>query len=78
MNVDEIAAREAAALGLTQPQCAAYLRDHLHFYLGPREWRGIELFREKAARLGVLPVGEPSTPFADSGRATQAMAATVH
>ena len=33
-HIPEIAATEAAVLGLTVPQCTAYLRDHLHFYLG--------------------------------------------
>jgi hypothetical protein len=27
----------------------------LHFYLGPREQRGLELFSEHAARLGLAP-----------------------
>jgi chorismate dehydratase len=54
-NLAAIADREAPQLGLTRPQCLAYLRDNLHFRLGPRERRGLELFREKAAALGLLP-----------------------
>ena len=43
-NLDAIAAAEAAELGLTRPECLAYLRDNLHFYLGPREQHGLHLF----------------------------------
>jgi chorismate dehydratase len=54
-RLQEIADREAAPLGLTRPQCLAYLRDNLHFYLGPQEQRGLELFRQRAAALGLAP-----------------------
>ncbi len=56
-HLSEIAAREAAPLGLTRPQCVSYLRDNLYFYLGPREQRGLELFYHKAAQLGLAPRG---------------------
>jgi chorismate dehydratase len=56
-HLDEIAAREAAPLGLTRPQCLSYLRDNLHFYLGQREQRGLALFYRKAARMGLAPAG---------------------
>jgi len=56
-HLDEIAAREAAPLGLTRPQCVSYLRDNLYFYLGDREYRGLELFYKKAAQLGLAPAG---------------------
>jgi chorismate dehydratase len=56
-HLEEIAAREAAPLGLTRPQCLSYLRDNLYFYLGPREQRGLELFYKKAAQLGLAPSG---------------------
>src|SRR5688572_17536099 len=39
-NVEEIAEREHAAVGLSCADCLTYLRDHLHFYLGPRELAG--------------------------------------
>lgn len=54
-HLEEIAAREAPPLGLTTPQCLSYLRDNLYFYLGPRERRGLELFRSHAAQLGLAP-----------------------
>jgi chorismate dehydratase len=56
-QLNQIAAREAAPLGLTQPECLSYLRDNLYFYLGPRELRGLGLFQQLAARLGIVPGG---------------------
>lgn len=56
-HLNEIAEHEAAALGLTRPQCLSYLRDNLYFFLGPREQRGLELFYKKAAQLGLAPNG---------------------
>ncbi|MFN0017206.1 MAG: menaquinone biosynthetic enzyme MqnA/MqnD family protein [Pirellulaceae bacterium] len=56
-HLDEIARREAVGVGLTYEQCLSYLRDNLYFYLGPRERRGLELFREHAIRLGLAPEG---------------------
>jgi chorismate dehydratase len=60
-HLEEIAAAEAAPLGLTSPQCLSYLRDNLYFYLGPRERRGLELFRSHASRLGLVPSAETVT-----------------
>jgi chorismate dehydratase len=56
-HLEDIAAREAAPLGLTRPQCLSYLRDNLYFYLGAREQRGLSLFYNKAAELGLAPAG---------------------
>ncbi len=56
-NVEEIAAREHQAVGLSYEECLTYLRDHLHFHLGPRELAGLKLFQEHAAKLGMAPVG---------------------
>ncbi len=55
-SLDAIAEREAPLLGLTIPQCLAYLRDNLHFTLGPDERRGLERFRQLAVDLGLAPV----------------------
>lgn len=52
-----IAEREAAPLGLTTPQCLAYLRDSLHFHFGAREQKGLELFYDRAAAMGLAPPG---------------------
>ena len=54
-NLEQIAAHEAAPLGLTRPQCVSYLRDNLYFHLGLRELRGLDLFRRRAAALGLVP-----------------------
>jgi len=56
-NLPEIAARESATAGLTVPECLTYLRDHLHFYLEPREQEGMSLFGRLSAELGFLPQG---------------------
>jgi chorismate dehydratase len=53
-NLPQIAAAEAAPLGMTVPQCLTYLRDHLHFYLGPAERQGLARFRELATDLGLI------------------------
>jgi chorismate dehydratase len=56
-NLHEIARREAAPLGLTQPECVSYLRDNLYFYLGERELRGLDLFYRLARKLNLAPPG---------------------
>jgi len=55
LYLPEIAAAEAPALGLTVPQCITYLRDHLHFHLGPQEQQGLETFHRQAIGLGLAP-----------------------
>ncbi len=54
-HLGEIAATEAPRLGISREVCLSYLHDNLHFYLGPREQRGLELFSEHAARIGLAP-----------------------
>lgn len=56
-HLDGIAAAEAAPLGLTRPECLAYLRDNLYFYLGPREQQGLRLFCRLAGEYGLAPMG---------------------
>jgi chorismate dehydratase len=60
-NLQQIAAAEAAPLGLTIPQCLAYLRDNLHFYFGEQERRGLDLYYRKAAELNLAPQGAESS-----------------
>ncbi|MFV1965436.1 MAG: menaquinone biosynthetic enzyme MqnA/MqnD family protein, partial [Pirellulaceae bacterium] len=43
-HVREIAAAHAASAGLTEEDCLIYLRDNLHFQLGPRERQGLDRF----------------------------------
>lgn len=54
-RLDAIAEREAAGLGLSTADAAAYLRHNLHFRLGTAEQTGLNLFRELAAQLRLVP-----------------------
>jgi len=56
-NLEEIAAKEHAAVDISEEECLVYLRDHLHFYLAERELAGLRLFYEEACRLGLAPRG---------------------
>jgi chorismate dehydratase len=56
-HLSEIADKEAAPLGLSRPECVAYLRDNLHFSLGPAELRGLELFYRLALKMNLAPPG---------------------
>lgn len=56
-NLAAIAAAEASRHGLTVPQCLSYLRDNLHYDLGPREQEALSLFYAKAATLSLAPAG---------------------
>ncbi|PHR98614.1 MAG: hypothetical protein COA78_25870 [Blastopirellula sp.] len=48
---------EAAKVALSVPECLSYLRDNLHFHLGPRELAGLRLFYDYAAELDLAPKG---------------------
>jgi chorismate dehydratase len=54
-RLDEIARREAPALGISNDDALSYLRDNLHFRLGPAEQSGLRLFHELALRMGLAP-----------------------
>lgn len=54
-NLAAIAAAEAAGHGLTVPQCLDYLRENLHYDLGPLERRALQLFYREACQLGLAP-----------------------
>ena len=56
-NLANIASQEAAKLGLTEPECLAYLRDNLHFTLGSQERLGLERFYEFASDMDLAPQG---------------------
>jgi hypothetical protein len=56
--LDSIAKSESLGVGLTYEQTLCYLRDNLHFYLGPREQQGLEHFRRCAAEFEVCPRAE--------------------
>jgi chorismate dehydratase len=55
-NLPQIAGRQAGLVGLTADEILCYLRDNLHFYLGPREISGLHLYYQLAARIGAVPV----------------------
>ncbi len=55
VHLADIAAREAFEVGMQESACLAYLRDNLHFTLGPRERQGLMLFHEYAQELGLVP-----------------------
>jgi chorismate dehydratase len=50
-NVEQIAREEHGRYGLTYDDCLTYLRDHLHFTLGPRERAGLRLFEQHVGQL---------------------------
>lgn len=54
-NLDHIAERESAALGISAELAVDYLKNNLHFRLGEAEREGLERFRAAAARWGVVP-----------------------
>ncbi len=56
-RIAEIARREAANFDISAEDCLVYLRDHLVFYLGQPQLRGLELFYELAGRHGFAPAG---------------------
>jgi len=56
-HLEQIAQAEGAPLGLSRPECVAYLRDNLYFYLGPRELSGLDLFYRQARKLDLAPAG---------------------
>lgn len=54
-HLSSIVAAEAPRYGLTEDDCLRYFRQQLHFVLGPRERQGLDLFRQYATELGMLP-----------------------
>ena len=53
----EIAAKESAHYGLTTGACADYFEKFLHFRLGIREQRGLEMFYQRAVAARLAPAG---------------------
>jgi chorismate dehydratase len=56
-NVEQIARDEHARHGLSYDDCLTYLRDHLHFTLGPRELAGLRSFERHLAGIKLGPGG---------------------
>ncbi len=55
-HLDDIISNEAAKYALSREDCRKYFAEQLYFYLGERELRGLELFREQAIELELLPL----------------------
>lgn len=56
-RLDDIARREAPALGLSLPTTISYLSENLQYHLGSAERNGLKLFYELASGLGLAPHG---------------------
>jgi chorismate dehydratase len=54
-RLPEIAERESKHLGIPPSDAHDYLRDNLHFVLGPAEQSGLKLFYELALKLDLVP-----------------------
>jgi predicted solute-binding protein len=55
--LDRIAAREAPLVGISHALAMSYLRDNLHFELGPRERAGLRRFHELCVKHELAPRG---------------------
>jgi chorismate dehydratase len=66
-HLESIATCEAAGHGLTKEDLHRYFAENLHFRLGPGERTGLEAFRSRAARLGLIgPASTNSSPTDES------------
>lgn len=63
-----IARREACKLGIGVEQAEDYLRQNLHFQLGPAERHGLKLFQQLAGQLNLVP-GEKNLVFRNQSSA---------
>lgn len=59
-RLEEIATEEAARLGLPRELCHRYLAEVMRYHAGDAEVAGLEEFRRRATRLGLLPGGRRS------------------
>jgi chorismate dehydratase len=53
--IDELARLTSVRLGLSLASCQTYLRETIHYDVGPREEQAIERFRELVARERLMP-----------------------
>ena len=63
-NIEAIIEGQAARYGLTADDCRSYFLDQLHFQLGPRELQGLDLFRQWAVELQLLPTASQQLSLA--------------
>jgi len=57
LQLEHIAVREAKRLSIDTKTAYEYLTRNLHFYLGPLEKKGLNLFHELAVRCGLVSTG---------------------
>lgn len=65
-QLDQIAAREAAIMQIPEPLAVRYLRDNLHFVLGPREQEGLRRFHELCVAHEIISNGSRLNLKADT------------
>ncbi len=58
-RLGEIAAESAREMGMPAATLEAYLRDNIDFTLGEENRRGLALYYEQAAELGLIPRANP-------------------
>ena len=58
-HLPEIAANAAATLGLPQAHLERYLRENIDYNLDDENRAGLELYFEKAAQAGLIPLARP-------------------
>jgi chorismate dehydratase len=56
-HLEQIAREAAPTIGVAEAECLTYLRDHLSFYLGPRQRQGLERYFALAERYDLAPRG---------------------
>ena len=66
-HLEEIAESAAAGVGLDVDTCLSYLRDNLHFTLGPKEREGLRRFQQHAIQYGFVPAGNVFTTGNETG-----------
>ncbi len=75
-HVEQIARAEHARCGLAYDDCLTYLRDHLHFTLGPRELAGLRLFEDYSQRYSLIAPLAGTKPGPGASREQSALAQT--
>jgi len=68
VHIPEIAANAAATLGLPQAHLEDYLRENIDYSLDEENRAGLELFFEKAAAAGIVPLARPLEYAGAAGR----------
>lgn len=67
-HIPEIAANAAATLGLPQAHLESYLLENINYSLDDENRAGLELYFEKAAAAGIVPLARPLEYAGAAGR----------